>query len=148
MGDVTGLSNAEADELCQKQHEDTKVSSMTATTTEGPHNCNVLLHTGLSIPTNHVPHQGSTQIVALLHRCAGHDLAGKIGLSRGQIQSLLHGVSGCRLIYRTDYQITVAMTTQFYLLLFIYFFESILQLREPRRRAQGSQGAQKLGVES
>lgn len=36
MGDVTGLSNAEADELCQKQHEDTKVSSMTTTTTEGP----------------------------------------------------------------------------------------------------------------
>lgn len=42
MGDVTGLSNAEADELCQKQHEDTKVSSMTATTTGGPYNCNVL----------------------------------------------------------------------------------------------------------
>lgn len=41
MGDVTGLSNAEADELCQKQHEDTKVSSMTVTT-KGPHNFNVL----------------------------------------------------------------------------------------------------------
>lgn len=42
MGDVTGLSNAEADELCQKQHEDTKVSSMTTTTIEGPYDCNVL----------------------------------------------------------------------------------------------------------
>lgn len=30
MGDVTGLSNAEADELCQKQHADTKVSLMAA----------------------------------------------------------------------------------------------------------------------
>lgn len=30
MGDVTGLSNAEADELCQKQHADTKVSLMSA----------------------------------------------------------------------------------------------------------------------
>lgn len=42
MGDVTGLSNAEADELCQKQHEDTKVSSMPTTTIEGSYNCNVL----------------------------------------------------------------------------------------------------------
>jgi len=48
---------------------------------------------GLSVPTNHVSHQRSTQILAVLHWCPGHDPAGQVGLSTGKVLFVFHGVS-------------------------------------------------------
>jgi len=53
----------------------------------------MLSSAGLSVPANHVPHQGSTQISAVLHWCTWNDIAGQVGLSRGKVFVVFHGVS-------------------------------------------------------